>query len=139
MILTVEESNIIYGVLREAEQKIAEHIGKCVKLRFNIAKERGNPSDLLRVVAGALGYDNEDFRNKSRRPEYVMLRRVGAYLLRYNFPSLSLKSIGDFFGQDHTTINNTLAAAKNAFQTDDQEFIGLFSTAQQAVSDWLNQ
>lgn len=141
MTLTVDESNIIYAILRETEQKICERTGKYVELTisYRIDEHNNKPADMLRVIARSLGRNSSDYENPSRKTEFVMLRRIGAYFVRHHYPSLRLKEIGSLFGQDHTTIINSLAAAKASIATDDEAFMSLFAVAQQAVSDWINQ
>lgn len=66
---------------------------------------------IIQLVANYFKVDNfftpENIIRKNRKREIVTARQMAILLLRKNTP-LSLKSIGDLFGKDHTTVIHSI-------------------------------
>jgi chromosomal replication initiation ATPase DnaA len=128
-------------ITRAAEQQIRTKTGMRVTLVLcpsdNPLK---SPEQMLRVVARSLNTSPEVFQEKNRKRQVVEVRFVAALLLRYYYPTITLKQIGLLFGgQDHTSIMNALTRAQNLLYTNDVVFTAQYKHALNTVNQWINE
>lgn len=63
--------------------------------------------EALRILEEESGFEVETILSRSRKTEVVSARYVGIYVLK-KLTKLSLKSIGEVFGRDHSSIIHAL-------------------------------
>jgi chromosomal replication initiator protein len=128
-------------ITRAAEQQIRTRTGMRVTLVLCPSENpRKSPEQMLCVVARALGLLPDVFREKNRNRKVVEVRFVAALLLRYYYPTITLKQIGLLFGgQDHTSIINAISRGQNLLYTSDLVFTAQYNNAQNTVNQWLQE
>jgi chromosomal replication initiation ATPase DnaA len=62
---------------------------------------------IIAKVATFYGMANKDIRGKCRQRELVKARWIAMYFIRHQ-TDFTLKTIGDMFGRDHTTVIHAL-------------------------------
>jgi chromosomal replication initiator protein len=62
---------------------------------------------IISKVAAYYGMSNAEIRGKSRKKELVKARWIAMYYIREQ-TDFTLKTIGDMFGRDHTTVIHAL-------------------------------
>lgn len=72
--------------------------------------------NLLRAISIALNINVEDIKRKNRRKDIVEARQLFYYFARSKF-DVTLKTIADYLGQDHTTIVHGLTALQDKIDT----------------------
>lgn len=75
---------------------------------------------IIRIVAEEYGIRYSDVFSKSRKQEISMSRHISILLIRHYDPSVSLKTLGYYFGgRDHTTVMHSLRVIKDLMSTDE--------------------
>ena len=67
---------------------------------------------IIEKVAAFYNITIKDIKGKSRKRQFVKARFIAMYLIKNN-TSLTLKTIGDIVGRDHTTIIHSLQTIQN--------------------------
>ncbi len=67
---------------------------------------------IIAKVATFYGMANKDIRGKCRQRELVKARWIAMYFIRQQ-TDFTLKTIGDMFGRDHTTVIHALETIKD--------------------------
>ena len=62
---------------------------------------------LIKVLEAVTGYSIKDILSDSRKDEYVKARAILIYYLR-TIECMSLLSIGEFVGRDHSTVDSAI-------------------------------
>ena len=76
-------------------------------------KDQIEKADLIIAkVATFYGMANNDIRGKCRQKELVKARWIAMYFIRQQ-TDFTLKTIGDMFGRDHTTVIHALETIKD--------------------------
>ncbi|MFN4248936.1 MAG: helix-turn-helix domain-containing protein [Flavipsychrobacter sp.] len=135
---TVRQLEKVAAIISKAEKDILDCTGmdcRLVLCRSDI--NTYTPTELLNVVAAALGEDPEKFKWISRKTDVVEMRRLGAYFMKKVFPLIKLTQIGEMFGQDHSTISNTIEQAENMLETNDAAFMANYKIVEFAVNEWV--
>ena len=84
-----------------------------------IAKNRPIEKEfIIEVICEVCNTNMEMLKKRNRKRELVMARHFICYFLRKR-TSLSLKSIGNLFGQDHTTVMHGIDTIRNLLCIED--------------------
>ncbi len=83
-----------------------ETCGQSVKAKPETVRDR-----IMQVVSNYYDIDIEKIRSKNRKRRYCYPRQVMHYALRTH-ANMGLKNIGDMFGQDHTTVINSIKVVR---------------------------
>lgn len=139
MQLNIEQMNILFAIVRNAEAMIKSRLGVDVALE---AKQKSNTNVtaemLLPVIADALTLSPTCFITKSRKSEYVLARFIAARLIRYHYPLMSLQDLAGIFGRgDHTAAKYMLDTANTLLETKDPIFCEMYVKAQNAVESFV--
>ena len=67
---------------------------------------------IIEKVAAFYGISNADIRGKCRKKDLVKARWIAMYFIRTK-TDFTLKTIGDMFGRDHTTVIHALETIKD--------------------------
>lgn len=67
---------------------------------------------IIEKVAAFYGISNSDIRGKCRKKDLVKARWIAMYFIRTK-TDFTLKTIGDMFGRDHTTVIHALETIKD--------------------------
>lgn len=128
-------------ITRAAEQEIKNKTGMRVTLVLCPSDNpRKNPEQMLQVIARSLNASPDVFRERNRSRRVVEVRFVAALLLRYYYPTITLKQIALLFGgQDHTSVMNAISKGQNLLYTSDVIFTTQYNHAQKTVNQWLNE
>ena len=139
MQLNIEQTNILFAIVRNAEAMIKSRLGIDVALE---AKQKSNTNItapmLLPVIADALTLPQSCFIVKSRKTEFVFARYIAARLIRFHYPLMSLSELASIFGRtDHTAAKYMLDTATALLETKDPVFCEMYVKAQQAVESFV--
>ena len=72
-----------------------------------INQQEINSDRIIDIICKYYDTNIEQLKKRNRKREIVTVRRMCIYFLKKNTHS-TLKSIGDIFGQDHTTVIHSL-------------------------------
>jgi chromosomal replication initiator protein len=73
--------------------------------------------DFEDMVSDYMGVRSDVIRSRSRKREVVIARQIAMYLSK-EFTKCSLKTIGTYFGRDHTSVIYAIQTVKNLMDTD---------------------
>jgi chromosomal replication initiation ATPase DnaA len=99
------QNELIAAVAEEIKAVSRAHVHSTLKYRDN------NTGVLVRIfseVCDALNVTKEDLMGLSRKREIVEARQIVQYFIKEFHPSISLKSIGNMFNRDHSTVIHSL-------------------------------
>lgn len=138
---TLEEIARKYGVTRERVRQIIQRAllrkyqpdkksAEAQKEAEELLKERDfireeeekiqNQQDLIIfTVAKYFGLNNDEIRERTRKANIAIPRQIAIYLIR-DIIGLSLPSIGDIFGFDHTTVLYAYGKIKKKIMMDEK-------------------
>lgn len=135
--LTVDQSNYLHELMREMEKKAKQKLG--LDVHFGLYMRSKKVSRLLSeqeavaLMANAMNVDMDDLKSPSRKPAFVMARKVIVAVMRATY-KISLKDVADMLGRtDHTTALNLLTSATNLINTEDAEFMNLYEIAKKSL------
>lgn len=78
------------------------------------------PEEIAELVAQYLGYELEQLKVFTRKKEIVQGRFLAMFMIRKAMPRLSLRKIGQVFGNyDHATVLNALTKVQNFIDTEE--------------------
>jgi hypothetical protein len=75
-------------------------------------------NEIIAKVCTYYNITNEEIRGKKRYRTLVMARHMSMYLIRTRV-KLKLKSIGDLFGRDHSTVMHGIASIQDQSDVDE--------------------
>gem|GEM_PF-7076868 len=82
------------------------------KQKLSLKEKQTMANEIIAKVCIRYGVSNEGIRGKKRVGMLIMARHMSMYLIRTR-AKLTLKSIGDLFGRDHTTVINAIKSIKD--------------------------
>lgn len=125
-----------------AEKKIFQETGLRMRVLTLSAmpKSSGNtpPEEMMGVIANSLEMTLDDYRNKTRKAEFVALRQIGCMFLRdYYRDTLSLVQMGELIGDyHHSSVLHAIETGKNRLQSKDYTFTEYYNIALEAVTQF---
>lgn len=87
-------------------------------LKYHVSFEQPH-EDTLERIASFYGFELPELLKKNRKREIVFARMVCMSALRFEH-GWTLKKVGVFFNQDHTTVMHAIDTVKNLSQTDEK-------------------
>lgn len=139
MNLTIEQSNVVFATLRDAELNIEAETGLKLKLQIRPADTTAlTPEGVLGIIAQSLGIEAKMFKSPSKKKRFAYMRFIGAVLLKKYIPKITHADIGELMGdRDSSTITNATKTSQELLDGGDQEYIMMFTKASNAVEIWL--
>lgn len=131
----------VQQILYNAQQEIAQLTGSeqlQIAVYEGVLPER-TPTRMLYIVAKALDMRFVDYRMKTRKPQYVDMRRIGAMCLKRLFPFVTVKQIGHMMQLDHSTIVDARGSGEQWLATGNVEFNEKFDKAIKAAELWMHE
>ena len=88
------------------------------KLKMNPRQRESVANDIIAKVCTYYNITNEDIKGRDRHRTIVMARHMSMFLIRTRL-KLKLKSIGDLFGRDHSTVMHGIASIQDQSDVDE--------------------
>lgn len=140
MHIPIEHVNAINDIIRTAEKEIYATTGQTFTLYLrSTVPDEVTIEGMLLTIANALGMKAQDYEVQTRRRDYLDLRRLGAYFIRKQFPTLSYTRIGELMGgQDHSTIINAIRQAEALVVSEDAAFLDKYNRVNTLLSKYIS-
>ena len=85
--------------------------------------------DIIDRVCGYLDVPTKMVYRRSREHQYVLARQISMYLIKKK-TNMTLKSIGEKFNRDHTSVIHSITSINNYIFTKDEQVINAISNIQ---------
>lgn len=141
MQLNVDQTNVLYSIIRNAEGMIKSKLGLDAVLEVKLKASIDVKAEmLLPVIAEAVNLSPLYYRDRTRKQEAVYLRFIAAKLLRHHFPLMALREIGELLGgKDHTSVIHMIDTSNDLLATNNITFSEMYNRAYQAVEGFFRQ
>ena len=121
-------NSIIYG----CEKRIKDSTDLEIKLVHEPVVDPPQTQDdfavqLINDCCRCWGTESSYIIKKTRKTPIVDMRQLATYVLFKAFPKMSLKRIGQFFNQDHTTVISSVVTIKERISANDELTMKLYS------------
>lgn len=137
----MSETSHIIKIANDARRKLKAHgIEAEVIILTRELRESGTskePADMMDFLEEVLMMPKGSYKLRSRKIDIVVLRQIGAVLLRKFYPSITVKQIGVLFGHDHSTVCWNLDTAEDRIGTKDDLFYPKYIRALKEIHAWL--
>lgn len=141
MKITYADMNVMYDIIRNAEDEIQRRLDKRVRLNMvDMENVDLSPEAFATTIAEALGYSFADLAGTSRKTGLVYTRFIVCHLFLKRYPApMSLTAIGELMNRDHTTMMHARDETKNKLEVQDEQFVKQYTIAINAIEKWLER
>lgn len=142
MNIEVENMNIIFQAMRNAEMYVMKHTGLTVQCRLEVVTVRSDAQHMLSMIAETLEEDAAMFYIKSRTRSLVDMRMIATYLVKNYYTDMTLVEIGKLFGEnniDHSTIRHYINTVEALLSNPDKPFTKKYTKVFNAIQLWLRK